>query len=426
MENVYSVNQINSYIKNMFAQEPMLRSISVKGEASNVKYHSSGHIYFTIKDNSGTLLCVMFSSYRAAGLDFDMQDGQQIIVRGSIEVYERDGKYQMYAKKIELDGEGQLYEKFAKLKKELEEMGMFAAEYKKPIPRFVRTLGVVTARTGAVIQDIINVTTRRNSHVRIILCPAKVQGEGAAESIVNGIHALEAMNVDVIIIGRGGGSIEDLWAFNEELVARAIFDCEIPIISAVGHETDTTIADFVADLRAPTPSAAAELAVYEFDAFEDMLDKYRNDLKDRLENSVERKRDRYEKLMLRLRNESPGHKLREQRMRLVTAQDKLGDILQNRIKERRTHIETVQSRLGDAVRTGLVKKRHLLDIKIERLEALSPLKRLNSGYAFVEGKDGCPVKSIGQVNKGDELTLNLKDGSMITEVKEVKGKEEIR
>ena len=260
MRNVYTVKQVNAYIKNMFTQDFMLNRIYIKGEVSNCKYHTSGHLYFSLKDESGTIACVMFAGQRS-GLSFRMQEGQQVIVLGSVSVYERDGRYQVYAKEIVLDGAGLLYEKFIKLKKELEEMGMFAPEYKKPIPKYVRTVGVVTAPTGAAVRDIINITRRRNPYVQIFLYPALVQGDGASESVVRGIRALEEAKVDVMIVGRGGGAIEDLWAFNEEKVARAVFECSVPVISAVGHETDTTIIDYVADLRAPTPSAAAELAI---------------------------------------------------------------------------------------------------------------------------------------------------------------------
>lgn len=387
MRNVYSVGQVNSYIKNMFAQDYMLRSVYVKGEVSNVKYHSSNHIYFTMKDKSGTLACVMFAGFRK-GLKFTLKEGMQIITLGSIEVYERDGKYQLYAREIVLDGEGALYERFEQLKKELEEMGMFAAEYKKPIPKYPKTIGVVTAPTGAAIQDIINISVRRNPHVKIILYPAKVQGEGAAESVAEGIRALEAAGVDVMIVGRGGGSIEDLWAFNEEVTARAIFDCHVPIISAVGHETDTTIADFVADLRAPTPSAAAELAVYEYSALTDRIEDLKLDLAEGLRACVKAKRDQYTMRTLRLKNLSPSHKLNEQKMRLAAAQDKISELMQNTIKN----------------------KRHLLDIKVERLEAVSPLKRLSSGYAFVEDSDGSPLTSVRKVKEGDEVTMYFKDG----------------
>ena len=272
MASVYSVTQVNLYIKNMFVQDFLLNRISVRGEVSNCKYHTSGHIYFTLKDKSGTLSAVMFASQRR-GLAFGLQEGQQVVVSGSVDVYERDGKYQLYAKEIRREGVGDLFERFQKLRDELEDMGMFAAEYKQPIPKYAKTVGVVTASTGAAIRDIMNISARRNPYVQLVLYPALVQGENAKESIVKGIQTLDAMGLDVMIVGRGGGSIEDLWAFNEEMVARAIFDCKTPVISAVGHETDVTIADYVADLRAPTPSAAAELAVFDYSQFEGRLDR---------------------------------------------------------------------------------------------------------------------------------------------------------
>lgn len=259
----YSVGQVNAYIKNMFAQDFLLHNICVKGEVSNCKYHTSGHIYFTIKDEKAAMSAIMFSGSRS-GLDFQMQKGDKVLVTGSIEVYERDGAYQIYARKIEKDGEGSLFLRFEALKRELSEMGMFADEYKKPIPKYVLSLGIVTSSTGAALQDIRNIAARRNPYAQLVLYSALVQGDGAAESIVKGIRALDGLGLDAIIVGRGGGSIEDLWAFNEEIVARAIFDCQTPVISAVGHETDTTIADYAADLRAPTPSAAAELALFQF------------------------------------------------------------------------------------------------------------------------------------------------------------------
>ena len=290
MRSVYSVGQVNSYIKNMFTQDFMLGRIYVKGEVSNCKYHTSGHIYFSLKDETGMIACVMFAGQRG-GLAFRMREGQQVIILGSVNVYERDGRYQLYAKEIILDGAGLLYEKFEKLKQELEEMGMFEQEYKRPIPSFASSVGIVTAPTGAAIRDIIHIASRRNPYVQLYLCPALVQGEDAAESIADGIRRLDAFGVDVIIVGRGGGSIEDLWAFNEEIVARAIFACQTPVISAVGHETDTTIADYVADLRAPTPSAAAELAVYEYDVVRVYLDEAERKLKRALSHVVEEKRN---------------------------------------------------------------------------------------------------------------------------------------
>ncbi len=285
MSNIYSVKQVNAYIKNMFTQDFLLRNLCVSGEVSNCKYHTSGHIYFSLKDESGAIACVMFAGQRK-GLAFSMKDGDKVVVEGSVDVYQRDGRYQLYARKITLEGAGLLYERFLALKAELEEMGMFDAGYKQPIPRFIRTLGVVTAPTGAAVQDIRNIAHRRNPYVQVILYPALVQGDGAKESIVKGIQALEALGVDVMIVGRGGGSMEDLWAFNEEEVARAVFNCSVPVISAVGHETDTTIIDYVADLRAPTPSAAAELAVYDYRALQESLLGYEQILRDKMGNRL--------------------------------------------------------------------------------------------------------------------------------------------
>ena len=300
----------------------MMNRIYVKGEVSNCKYHTSGHIYFTLKDASGALPAVLFAGNRK-GIGFTMKNGDNVIVLGSISVYERDGKYQLYAREILPDGEGLLYQRFQQLKKELEEMGMFAPEYKQPIPKYIRKLGIVTAPTGAAIRDIQNISGRRNPYVQAILYPALVQGDGAAQSIVNGIYALERLGVDVIIVGRGGGSMEDLWAFNEEIVARAIFECSVPIISAVGHETDTTIADYVADLRAPTPSAAAELAVYDIRELEGALLSFQLELNRAFNGKLERAEEQIRQYEGRLRLLSPQNQLNEKRQVVADLEDKL-------------------------------------------------------------------------------------------------------
>ena len=316
IRNVYTVGQLNSYIKNMFRQDYLLQSLLVKGEVSNCKYHSSGHIYFTLKDPKGTISCVMFAGSRS-GLSFRMSEGQQVIVAGMVDVYERDGKYQLYARQILQDGNGLLYERFEQLKRELEESGMFAPEYKQPIPRYIRTLGVVTADTGAAVRDIIQIAGRRNPYVQIILYPAIVQGEAAAPSIVKGIRALERLGVDVMIVGRGGGSIEDLWAFNEREVAQAVFDCSVPVISAVGHETDTTITDFVADLRAPTPSAAAELAVADIREILGELASGAELLDRQIRRRLQESRGEIRYLQQRLKSASPASRIREKKMSLL-------------------------------------------------------------------------------------------------------------
>lgn len=369
--NVYTVKQVNSYIKNMFTQDFMLNRIYVKGEVSNCKYHTSGHIYFSLKDESGTIACVMFAGQRG-GLSFHMREGQQIIVLGSVNVYERTGSYQLYAQEIRLDGEGTLYEKYQMLKQELEEMGMFAPEYKKAIPRYAKRIGVVTAPTGAAVRDIMNISARRNPYVQLLLYPAQVQGEGAKESIVRGIRMLETKNVDVIIVGRGGGSIEDLWAFNDECVARAIFDCQVPVISAVGHETDVTIADYVADLRAPTPSAAAELAVWDYRQLQGYLDECRLRMNRSMTGTIRINRLRLKELDVRLSYLHPRHKLQDQQQRLIELEEELRTLMRDRVKE----------------------ARHRLAIQIEKLNGLSPVRKLNQGFAYVEEADGGVVKSI--------------------------------
>lgn len=391
---------MNSYIKNMFTQDYLLRSILVKGEVSNCKYHPSGHIYFTLKDPKGTINCVMFAGNRP-GLSFRLAEGQQVVVGGCVDVYERDGKYQLYARQILPDGNGLLYERFEQLKRELEELGMFAGEYKQPIPRFIRTLGVVTADTGAAVRDIIQVAGRRNPYVQIILYPAIVQGDAAVGSIISGIRALERLGVDVMIVGRGGGSIEDLWAFNEREVAQAIFDCQVPIISAVGHETDTTIADFVADLRAPTPSAAAELAVADIRDILGQLAAYRNALDGRMGRLLERRRSQIAQYELGLKAASPAGRLRERRMTALSLEEKLQNRIQRILEDRR----------------------HGLAIYIERMKGLSPLEKLNSGYSYVTDAQGRNVRFISQVVAGQALVIQVRDGKIGVEVRETEGSE---
>ncbi len=371
----------------------MLSLIAVKGELSNVKYHSSGHIYFTVKDSRAALSGVMFSS-DALSLSFRLEEGQSVVVTGRIGVFERDGKYQIYARDISLTGAGALYEQFEKLKARLEEMGMFSEEYKLPIPSYVKKLGVVTAPTGAAVRDIIHVAKRRNPYIDILLYPAKVQGEGAAESIAEGIAVLGESDVDVIIIGRGGGSIEDLWAFNEEIVARSIFDCPKPVISGTGHETDFTIADFVADLRAATPSAAAEMAVFDFDIFDGRLTDYRRELISLMEERFRRLRRCAQEREETVRRLSPAAKMREKRLRLIGYEASVTDTMERRLKE--AHLR--------------------LAVLSERLEGLSPLHSLNRGYAFVQDEKGRVLKDVGKVSKGDSLTISLKNGKVYADV----------
>ena len=403
MQNVYSVAQVNTYIKNMFSQDYMLRSISVRGEVSNCKYHSFGHIYFTLKDKLGVISCVMFAGNRG-GLSFPLKEGMQVVVSGNIDVYERDGKYQLYAKKITLDGVGQLYERYEALKRELEERGLFAQEYKQPIPAYSKTLGVVTATTGAAVRDIINIAKRRNPYVQIVVYPAIVQGEYAVQSIVKGIRALEAMGVDVMIVGRGGGSIEDLWAFNEEAVAQAVFDCSVPIISAVGHETDTTIVDYVADLRAPTPSAAAELAVADIALLEGQLYEMQSRLQQGMLRKIEHKKLLISRESMRLRQLSPQSKIQSMRFHTIRAQEQLQYEMEQKLQE----------------------YHRKLAVYIERLKGVSPLDKLSQGFSYVADETGKTVNNVHVVNPGDTLWIHVKNGKIGATVNEIVKADSVR
>ena len=394
---IFTVGEINRYIKRMFSSDLLLHNLTVEGEVSNLKYHTSGHIYFSLKDEGGTLSAVMFAGQRR-GLGFRMKDGDHVLVKGMVDVYERDGKYQLYAREITLKGAGLLYERFLQLKEELLEMGMFDAAYKKPIPGMIRTLGIVTAPTGAAVQDIRNVSLRRNPGLQLILYPAQVQGEGAAESIVKGIRTLDAYGVDVMIVGRGGGSIEDLWAFNEEIVARAIFACQTPVISAVGHETDFTIADFVADLRAPTPSAAAELAVEDSSALIRSL----SGQKGRLLQAMQRK-------LLHLSD------------RLASYETKLHYLdPRSRLRDHQLHLDDLSEQIRRGMQMKLMQSRHRLEVLERRIAGQSPFLKLDQGYAYVSTSDGKALKSIRQVTKKDELLIYVTDGILKTIVSETR------
>lgn len=370
-----------------------LNHIYVRGEVSNCKYHSSGHIYFTLKDRGGAIACVMFAGNRK-GLNFRMTEGMAVIVFGSVSVYERDGRYQLYAREIMQEGAGKLYEAYEALKKKLLAEGLFDEEHKQDIPKYPKRLGVVTARTGAAVQDIINVSLRRNPWLQIVFCPATVQGEGAAQSVVRGIHALEEAGVDVMIVGRGGGSIEDLWAFNEEMVARAVYNCKIPVISAVGHETDTTIIDYVADLRAPTPSAAAELAVPDMRIVLGQLQGYEEALEAAMEQIVALCRQRVDSYARVFRHLNPQSRLNDRRQRLMEIEDRLRLGMERRIEQAKSE----------------------LVIRTQQLEGVSPLRQLERGYAYVSDEDGHGVASAEQVTVGQHLFLDVKDGMIESEV----------
>lgn len=396
MAGVYTVKQINSYIKNMFKQDFLLNSVSVKGEISNCKYHTSGHIYFTLKDADAALSVIMFAS-QAAKLSFKLKDGMSVVVSGRVDVFDTAGKYQLYANTVQQEGVGELYQKFEQLKQYYEDMGYFAKEYKRPLPAFTRKLGVVTSKTGAAVQDIMNISRRRNPYIHIVLYPAYVQGEHAKQSIVSGITRLDKMGLDCIIVGRGGGSIEDLWAFNEPEVVEAVFNASTPIISAVGHETDFTLTDFVADMRAPTPSAAAELAVTEVAAVENKIYEYERRLKQQMMYSLSARRDYLERLKLQIDYLNPVNQIYDKRQRLMNIEEKL----------------------TMSVKRCLTDNRNRLRLYASRLDGLGPLKKLDMGYGYIENSDNNRIVSVRQVSAEDEITVYLKDGSIRTKVIEV-------
>mgnify|MGYP004487144015 FL=1 len=396
MAGVYTVKQVNSYIKNMFKQDFLLNSVSVKGEISNCKYHTSGHIYFTLKDADAALSVIMFAS-QAAKLSFKLKDGMSVVVSGRVDVFDAAGKYQLYANTVQQEGIGELYQKYEQLKQYYEDMGYFAKEYKRPLPAFTRKLGVVTSKTGAAVQDIMNISRRRNPYIQIVLYPAYVQGEHAKQSVVNGIAKLDKLGLDCIIVGRGGGSIEDLWAFNEPEVVEAVFNASTPIISAVGHETDFTLTDFVADMRAPTPSAAAELAVTEVAAVENKIYEYERRLKQMMMYSLTAKRDYLERLKLQMEYLNPVNQIYDKRQRLMNIEDKLNMLIKRCVADNRNRLRLYAS----------------------RLEGLSPLKKLDMGYGYIEDSQNDRIISVSQVSPEDEITVYLKDGSIRSKVIEV-------
>lgn len=392
---IFSVGQVNNYIKNIITQDYMLKNISIKGEISNCKYHSLGHIYFSLKDETGALPAVMFKQNAAAGLGFKLEDGQAVVVSGRMDVYERDGKYQLYANKITLDGVGRLYEEFEQLKMKLNEEGLFDCDLKKPIPKYPKKVGIVTAKTGAAIQDIMNIARRRNPYVQLVLCPAKVQGEGAADTIVSGIKRLDEMELDTIIIGRGGGSIEDLWPFNEEKVVRAIYAAKTPIISGTGHEIDITLADYAADLRAPTPSAACELAIPDVMTAVNELKKLEQSMQVHMTNRLSIARYKLDALYTRLAALNPTARLEQQSQYLADLYDKMKLAIDRKLSD----------------------KKHLLDVYTARLNGLSPTAKLVGGFGYIES-EGNAVLSAEHVKVGQGLTITLHDGTINARVVE--------
>ena len=395
---VFSVTQINTYIKRMFQSDYALRRISIKGQVSNCKYHSSGHIYFSLKDEGSQISCVMFANARYDGLKFELEDGQEVVVDGNISVYERGGSYQLYAQEIRLNGIGELYVAYEMLKQKLYEEGLFDHEKKKPIPKNPKKIGVVTARTGAAIHDIISTAKRRNPYVQLILYPAKVQGDGASDTIVAGIKALDQYGVDIIIVGRGGGSIEDLWAFNEEKVARAIYEAQTPIISGTGHEVDTTIADYAADLRAATPTAACELAVPDIREVMEGITNREYTLRTLLKQVVRRYQMKLQQYQITIVNFDPRFQLQEQKMHLAELEEQIHAVMKNKMTD----------------------YQHKLELYTKELHGLSPTAKLINGFGYIEGSNGEPVTSVKKVMEGDQISLTISDGTIITKAEQIK------
>lgn len=401
---VFSVTQINTYIKRMFQSDYALRRISIKGQVSNCKYHSSGHIYFSLKDEGSQISCVMFANARYDGLKFELEDGQEVVVDGNISVYERGGSYQLYAQEIRLNGIGELYVAYEMLKQKLYEEGLFDHEKKKPIPKNPKKIGVVTARTGAAIHDIISTAKRRNPYVQLILYPAKVQGDGASDTIVAGIKALDQYGVDIIIVGRGGGSIEDLWAFNEEKVARAIYEAQTPIISGTGHEVDTTIADYAADLRAATPTAACELAVPDIREVMEGITNREYTLRTLLKQVVRRYQMKLQQYQITIANFDPRFQLQEQKMHLAELEEQIHAVMKNKMAD----------------------YQHKLELYTKELHGLSPTAKLINGFGYIEGSNGEPVTSVKKVMEGDQISLTISDGTIITKAEQIKRMDEIK
>lgn len=387
--NPITVTDLNRYIKNKVDDDEYLNNVLVKGEISNFKHHYTGHMYFTLKDENSLIKCIMFKTY-TPNLKFVPKDGMKVMILGTVSVFERDGVYQIYCKAMQEDGMGSLYTAYEELKNKLEKQGLFDKKYKKEIPKMPKCIGVLTSNTGSVIRDIINVSTRRNPNCYIKLLPVPVQGKGAGEKIAEAIKIMnENKLADVIILARGGGSLEDLWLFNEEIVAHAIFESELPVISAVGHETDFTIADFVADLRAPTPSAAAELAVPNVTDIIMNLEKYNNRLKNSLKKKIELMRLRYEKCMASRVFREPLQKINERYISIDMLVKQIQNSINNKIKDDKTKMIEL----------------------ITKLDTLSPLKTLTRGYCLATTNNGKIIKSVKKLKKDDELVLRFNDGN---------------
>ncbi len=420
-QKVYSVTDLNRYIENMFINEYALSVVFVRGEISNCTYATSGHIYFTLKDQTSQIQCVMFRMDAMKGLDFRLQHGMQVIVGGAVKAYGARGTYQIYAKRIMEAGAGKLHEQYEALKRKLEAAGYFDVRHKKKIPPYVKKVGIVTAATGAAIRDMQMIAHRRNPYVALYLYPAQVQGEGAAATIARGIRCLDQAGMDVIVIGRGGGSLEDLWAFNEWETAEAVFLCETPIVSAVGHESDTVLTDYVADLRASTPSAAMELVVFEAEEAIHRLEVYRMEFLQRTRSILLHKKNALHEFEKKLREQDPTLKLEKQKEKLHRAEEFLWQAMKNELEKNQQFMERYGDKVKERMEYILREKRHKMEVLAKQLDGLSPLKTMQTGYAFVEGADGKGKSGVRDFTLDEEIKIYVTDGivsAIVTDRKE--------
>jgi len=418
MDQTLRVPQVNAYVRNLLEGDRLLSHLTVEGEVSNCKYHPSGHVYFSLKEADSQLACVMFSSARARGLLFPMRDGMQVLVTGRISIYDRDGRCQLYATSIRRSGIGLLYEELERRKKRLFEEGLFDETHKKPLPEYPRRIGIVTASKGAALQDILQILRRRNPYLQPVLSPCRVQGDGAAESICRAIRRIAKEDVDVIIVGRGGGSIEDLWAYNEECVARTVYDCEIPVVSAVGHEINTTLIDYVADVVAPTPSAAAELVSYRSAELTARMVDLHAALYRSMAQAIARERAGTEELALRLSYVSPRNRLTREREKLSAFGDRLTWLIRRTVADVRTELDRQETQLHAILPQRVRHARAELGILAAKLDGLSPAKTLSKGYVYVTGESG-PVTGVMSLRRGGRIRGYVSDGRFEAEVREI-------
>ena len=416
-----SISDLTRYIKAKFDMDHHLNKVYIKGEISNFKHHTRGHLYFTLKDENSRIAALMFAS-SAAKLNFNPEDGQKVLVCGRISVYEATGNYQIYVESMEQDGIGNLYLEFEKLKKKLKEKGMFDEAHKKPIPKYPKKIGIITAPTGAAIRDILSTIKRRYPICETILFPALVQGENAKESIVKQINTAQDYDLDVIICGRGGGSIEDLWAFNEEIVAEAIYNCKIPIISAVGHEIDFTIADYVADLRAPTPTGAAEMAVPNYLDIINLINQYKIRLNEGVNNTIKKNQVRLDNITSSfvLKNPMSLYEIKEQKLDNLI--DSLNKLIKNKLDNSKTrYLNIISSNILKEPTNLFIKKQHQFEILLNKVQILNPMSLLDKGYSVVK-KDNKTIKDIKDININDEINITLSKGIINAKVIERKDK----